>query len=79
MKEFQALKDKAHEYIILALSSDRQKFVVEKTSSSDNWDDFLGDLPESDFRHGVYDFQPEGKTCSRLLYITWCVPVYLCR
>jgi len=62
MKEFRAFKGhNAHKYIIFTLSPDQKQIVIEKTSSSDKWDDFLGDLPEYELRWAVYNFQLDTK------------------
>lgn len=64
-------------YVIYTLTEDRKEIIVEKTSKSESYDDFLADLPEMDCRYAVYDFPydlggGEGRK-NKLLFFTWCV------
>jgi len=75
LTEFQQLKlGKKSKYIIFKLSSDNKEIVVEKTSSSSKYDDFLEDLPENEPRYAVYDFEyqkgDEGIR-NKLCFFTW--------
>ncbi|TIB42517.1 hypothetical protein E3P86_00352 [Wallemia ichthyophaga] len=72
---FQDLKlGKKHKYMILKISDDSTAIVCEKTSNSDNYDEFLNDLPENEPRWAVYDFQftkgDEG-TRNKILFYAW--------
>ncbi|KAG5719275.1 Cofilin [Termitomyces sp. T112] len=75
LEEFQALKlKKTHKYIIFTLSSDSTEIVVEKTSSSTDYDDFIADLPESECRWGIYDFEFEkegGGKRNKITFVSW--------
>ncbi|KAG5634464.1 cofilin [Sphagnurus paluster] len=74
LTEYQALKlKKAHKYVIFTLSKDFKEIVVEKTSSSQSYDDFVGDLPELECRWAVYDFEfekEEGKR-NKICFFSW--------
>jgi hypothetical protein len=73
-------------FIIYALSKDNTEIVVEKTSESSNYDDFVAELPPSDCRYAVYDFEyekgDEGKR-NKLCFYAWCtfspfLPLEIC-
>jgi cofilin len=75
LQEYRALKLKrTHKYIVFNLSEDYSEIVVEKVSSSPDYDDFIADLPETECRWAVYDFEFEkegaGKR-SKLTFISW--------
>jgi cofilin len=75
IEEFHALKlKKTHKYIIFTLNSTFTEIVPEKTSESDNYEDFLADLPETECKWAVYDFEFEkegaGKR-NKLCFISW--------
>ncbi|KAI0322017.1 hypothetical protein OF83DRAFT_1050145, partial [Amylostereum chailletii] len=72
---FQELKlGKKLKYIIYAVSDDKTEIVVTKKSTSDNYDEFLADLPEQDCRWAVYDFEFEkegaGKR-NKICFFSW--------
>ncbi|KAG5646522.1 cofilin [Asterophora parasitica] len=75
LTEYQALKlKKTHKYIVFTLSKDFTEIIVEKTSSSQNYDDFVGDLPETECRWAVYDFEFEkedGGKRNKISFISW--------
>jgi hypothetical protein len=58
------------------LSPDNTQIVVEKTSDTNSYDDFLADLPPNDCRYAVYDFEyekgDEGKR-NKLCFYAWSV------
>lgn len=65
---------KKHKYIIYNLSKDVTEIVVEKTSASTNYDEFIADLPEKECRWAVYDFEYErddGGKRNKLVFIAW--------
>jgi len=71
---YQELKlKKTLKYIIYTLNDTRTEVVVHKTSSSSDYEDFLLDLPETECRWAVYDYEfdnGEGKR-NRLLFYSW--------
>lgn len=74
---YQTLKlGKKTKYIIFKVSSDNTEIVVEKTSESTDYDEFLADLPEGECRWAVYDFEFEkegaGKR-NKLCFFSWYV------
>ncbi|KAF5382629.1 hypothetical protein D9615_003017 [Tricholomella constricta] len=75
LTDYQALKlKKTHKYIIFTLSKDVTEIVVEKTSSSQSYEDFVGDLPETECRWAIYDFEfekEEGGKRSKICFISW--------
>jgi len=74
LSEYQALKlGHKHTYIIYNLSKDLTEIVVEKTSKTSDYDDFLHDLPEAECRWAVYDFEylKEGGKRNKLVFFSW--------
>ncbi|GAA5917167.1 hypothetical protein JCM6882_003278 [Rhodosporidiobolus microsporus] len=72
---FQQLKlGKKTKFIIFKISDDYKEFVVEKTSESAEYDEFLNSFPELSPRFGVYDFEyeipGEGKR-NKICFISW--------
>jgi len=72
---FQDLKlKKKHKYIIFSLSKDLTEIIVEKTSASSQYTDFLGDLPETEPRYAVYDFEYEKEDAgvrNKICFFAW--------
>ncbi|KAI0916869.1 cofilin [Taiwanofungus camphoratus] len=61
-------------YIIFTIGADNKEIVVEKRSTSANYDEFLADLPEAEPRWAVYDFEftkeGAGKR-NKLTFFSW--------
>jgi cofilin len=55
------------------LSEDNSEIVVDKTSENRNYDDFVHDLPSTECRWVVYDFQDEraGVNRNKIVFISW--------
>lgn len=74
---FQQLKlKKTIKYIIFKLSDDKTEIVSSITSQSKDYEDFLGDLPESECRWAVYDLEfelEEGGKRNKLVFYQWYV------
>ncbi|MFE7592494.1 actin-binding ADF family protein [Kitasatospora sp. NPDC057512] len=75
LQEYQLLKlKKTYKYIVFNLNKDNTEIVVEKTSTSQDYDDFIADLPETECRWAVYDFEFEkegaGKR-NKLTFVSW--------
>ncbi|MFF4717592.1 actin-binding ADF family protein [Streptomyces eurythermus] len=75
VEAYQKLKlKKDFTYIIYTISEDFSEIVVEKTSTSGDYDDFLADLPEDGARHAVYYLEFEkggaGKQ-AKIISIAW--------
>jgi cofilin len=74
---FQQLKlKKKSKYIILTLNKEKTEVIVEKTSLATDYDDFLADLPETECRWAVYDFEyqnEEGSKRNKIILFSWCV------
>ncbi|KAH9997931.1 actin-depolymerizing factor homology domain-containing protein, partial [Russula vinacea] len=72
---FQDLKlRKKYKYIIFILNKEKTEIIVEKTSTSTDYDDFIADLPENECRWGVYDleFQKEdGGQRNKIIFYQW--------
>lgn len=79
MSRFQDLKlKKKIKYIIYGLSPDFTETVVIKASEDANYDTFLEDLPETECRWAVYDFEyekGEGKR-NKLVFYSWSALFY---
>ncbi|CAE6417187.1 unnamed protein product [Rhizoctonia solani] len=61
-------------YIMLKLSDDLQSIVVDKTSSDNNFDNFVAQLPQAEPRWAVYDFsfeKDDGGKRNRLVFLVW--------
>ncbi|MEU7086829.1 actin-binding ADF family protein [Streptomyces achromogenes] len=75
VQEYQALKiEKKHRYVLFNLNADNTEIVVEKVSSSPEYDDFIADLPETECRWAVYDFEFEKEGAgerSKLVFVSW--------
>lgn len=81
VNKFRELKlGKKFKYIIFNLNKESTEIVVEKTSNSSEYDEFLNDLPEKECRWAVYDFEFEtsdGKR-NKLCFISWSVASVRC-
>ncbi|KAF8349533.1 hypothetical protein F5887DRAFT_946645 [Amanita rubescens] len=65
---------KRHKYIIFNLNNTFTEIVVEKSSSSTDYDEFMSDLPEDQCRWAVYDleFEKEGAgKRNKLVFVSW--------
>ncbi|WP_406862765.1 actin depolymerization factor/cofilin-like domain-containing protein [Streptomyces sp. HUAS MG47] len=75
LEEYQALKlGRKHKYVIFNLNKDNTEIVVEKVSSSTDYDDFIADLPETECRWAVYDFEFEKEEAgkrNKLTFVNW--------
>ncbi|KDQ62618.1 hypothetical protein JAAARDRAFT_54545 [Jaapia argillacea MUCL 33604] len=75
LSEYQTLKlGKKLKYIIFTLNKDNTEIIVEKTSNSHEYEDFLADLPEGDCRYAVYDYEyelEEGGKRNKLAFVAW--------
>jgi len=75
LEKYQELKlGKKHKYVLFNLNKDNTEIVVEKSSSSVDYDEFLNDLPETECRWAVYDFQFEkedGGKRNKLVFVSW--------
>jgi len=74
LHDFQELKLRRKiKYIIFTLNKDYTEIVVEKTSSSPVYEEFITDLPEVECRWAVYDFEfekGEGKR-NKICFYSW--------
>ncbi|KAF9483537.1 actin depolymerizing factor [Pholiota conissans] len=75
LEAFQDLKLKhKYKYIIFNLNSSLTEIVVEKTSDQKDYDDFISDLPETECRWAIYDFEFEkegGGKRNKIIFISW--------
>jgi len=75
LTQFTALKiNRKYKYIIFGLNKDNTEIVVEKTSNSQNYEDFIKDLPEFECRWAVYDLEFEkedGGKRNKLVFYSW--------
>jgi len=74
LSEYQALKlGHKHKYIIYNLNKENTEVIVQKTSTATDYDDFLADLPETECRWAVYDFEYEleGGKRNKLVFYSW--------
>jgi cofilin len=65
-------------YILFTLNKEKTEVIVEKTSSAPEYDEFLADLPESECRWAVYDFEfhnEEGNLRNKIIFYSWYVPL----
>ncbi|KAM9906904.1 hypothetical protein OXX79_001269 [Metschnikowia pulcherrima] len=66
---------KKSKFIIFALNAEKTQIVVDKTSSDDDYESFLAELPENECKYAVYDFEyeiggGEGKR-TKIVFYTW--------
>ncbi|KAL0058236.1 cofilin [Marasmius tenuissimus] len=74
VQSYQELKlSKKLKYIIYKLNDNNTQIVVEKKSDSKDYEDFIGDLPETECRWAVYDFEfsKDGGTRNKLCFFAW--------
>jgi cofilin len=75
LDKYQALKlGKKHKYILFGLDKDNKEIIVQKCSESVDYDDFLNDLPETECKWAVYDFEFEkedGGKRNKLVFYSW--------
>jgi len=75
LTRYQELKlKKAHKYILFTLSKDFTEVVVEKTSDAQSYEDFISDLPETECRWAIYDFEFEkegGGKRNKITFYSW--------
>lgn len=74
---FQDLKlKKKYKYIVFTLNKELTEIVVDKTSEDKEYDTFLADLPETECRWAIYDFEFEkegaGKR-NKIIFLSWWV------
>lgn len=67
---------KKYRYVIYKLNDDNTSIVIEKkVESCDNYENFLGELPEDDCRYVVYDFEfeksPGEGMRNKICFIVW--------
>lgn len=65
---------KKYKYIILRISDDKKSIILDKTSTSEEYEQFLSDLPAGEPRWAVYDFQFEKEGAGRrnkILFYAW--------
>jgi cofilin len=65
---------KKSKYIIFTVNKEATEIVVEKISESKDYDEFIADLPETECRWAVYDFEFEkedGGKRNKLCFFSW--------
>lgn len=77
MEKYQELKlGKKFKYIIFNIAPDNKEIIVQKTSTSLEFEDFVNDLPETECRWAVYDFEfekPGAGVRNKLVFFSWYV------
>jgi len=72
---FQELKlKKKWKYIIFRVGDDKTEIIKHKESTSKDYDEFLGDLPETECRWAVYDLEfekEEGGLRNKIIFYHW--------
>ncbi|KAG1750480.1 uncharacterized protein EDB91DRAFT_1107673 [Suillus paluster] len=75
LQAFQELKmSKSLKYILFKLNDDRTQIVVDKKSSSSDYEEFLTHLPGNGCRWAVYDFNfklEDGSQRNKLCFFSW--------
>ncbi|KAJ6585260.1 actin depolymerizing factor, partial [Mycena capillaripes] len=75
LEAFSQLKlKKTAKYIIFTLNKDTTEIVVEKTSQSTKYEDFIADLPEFECRWAIYDLEFEkedGGKRNKIIFVSW--------
>ena len=76
MTAFNDLKlGKKYKFIIFKINEAKTDIVVDETSTSQDYDEFLSKLPENDCKYAIYDFEyelggGEGKR-SKIIFYNW--------
>lgn len=73
---FRKLKQKMLSYIIYTVNENRTEIIVQNTSDSREYQDFVEELDPQECRWGVYDFEFENDNGDRrntLVLMSWCV------
>ncbi|GAC95787.1 hypothetical protein PHSY_003363 [Pseudozyma hubeiensis SY62] len=75
LDKFQELKlGKKIKYIIYSLNDKNTEIIVQNTSTSTSYDDFLAELPPTECRYAIYDFEYEkgdaGKR-NKICFFSW--------
>ncbi|CAM0139252.1 unnamed protein product [Umbelopsis sp. WA50703] len=72
---FQELKLRhKYKYIIFKMADDLKEIVVEKSAEKAEYSDFLSELPESEPRYAIYDFEyekPGEGLRSKIIFYAW--------
>jgi len=66
--------NKNHKFITFKLSKDNTEIIVDQTSESSDYGDFIESLPEDEPRWAVYDFNyelEEGGARNKLVFVSW--------
>ncbi|KAG2131848.1 actin depolymerizing factor [Suillus cothurnatus] len=75
LKQFAELKmSKSLKYILFKLNNSRTEIVVDKTSESSDYEEFLSNLPADGCKWAVYDFSytlEDGSQRSKLCFFSW--------
>ncbi|KAF7298852.1 putative actin cross-linking [Mycena indigotica] len=75
LDQFSVLKlKKTFKYIIFALNKENTEIVVEKTSASQDYEEFIKDLPETECRWAIYDLEFEkegGGKRNKIVFYSW--------
>lgn len=65
---------KSLKYIFFKLNDTRTEIVVDKTSDSSNYEEFLDNLPSDGCKWAVYDFDyklEDGSQRNKLCFFSW--------
>ncbi|KAF8157885.1 hypothetical protein B0H34DRAFT_433270 [Crassisporium funariophilum] len=75
LKDFQELKlKKTNKYIIFTLNKELTEIIVDKKSKDTDYDTFIADLPETECRWAIYDFEFEKEGAGirqKLIFVSW--------
>ncbi|OMJ13171.1 Cofilin [Smittium culicis] len=65
---------KAHKFAIFKINDSRTQIILDKVSSSEDYQDFVNELPTDDCRFAIYDFSYEVEgagTRHKLCFYSW--------
>ncbi|KAI0030350.1 hypothetical protein K488DRAFT_87845 [Vararia minispora EC-137] len=74
LEAFQELKlGKKLKYVVFGVSQDKTQIVVYKKSDDSSYESFISDLPETECRWAVYDFEFEkdGGKRNKITFFSW--------
>ncbi|KAF8842210.1 putative COF1-cofilin [Paxillus ammoniavirescens] len=73
IQTFKELKQRKLKYIVYTINSTNTEIIVEKTSNSPDYDQFLDVLPKDQCRWAVYDleFEKDGAKRNKILFFSW--------
>jgi cofilin len=70
---YKDLKNRKLKYIVYTINNTNTEIIVEKTSNSPDYEQFLNALPKDECRWAVYDleFEKDGAKRNKICFFSW--------